>query len=683
MANRLINETSPYLLQHAENPVDWYPWGDEAFDKAHRQDMPIFLSIGYSTCHWCHVMTRESFSDSEVAGILNQHFVSIKVDREERPDIDSVYMAVCTALTGSGGWPLTIIMTPDRKPFFAGTYFPRNGRYGRPGLLELLAKVAELWQKNRDNLIQAADDITAEMQPRPAPKGEFSQNTLDRGYRFLKETFDTEHGGFGAAPKFPTPVNLMFLLRYYRAKGEEPMALKMVEDTLASLRRGGIYDQIGFGFHRYSTDKRWLVPHFEKMLYDNALLALVYLECGQTTKKPFYGRVAEEILTYLQRDMLSPEGAFYSAQDADSEGQEGRFYTWSREQIKAVLDEPAAELFCRSYGITREGNFEEGLNIPNLLGQASGTISIAGGPKKDDEAALEEARQALLRAREQRIHPGRDEKILTGWNGLAIAAMARAAGVLGNAGLLQAADRCAAFIAANLTRSDGRLLAVYTNGKAAYPAYLDDYAFLVWGLLDLWESGFNPVHLAEAMRLTQQQIDLFWNQNEGGFFFTGSDAEALIIRERDAYDGVTPSGNSVSALNLLRLSRITGREELAEKAVALIDSFSGRAGNSPQGHLFLLAAWLLAQTPPLEVVIAGDPSQTNTRTMWETVRGMFVPEAILLSNPGRDLSSQLLSLIPGLAGKEVRNGTPLAHVCRNLSCLEPVAEPEKLRQLLQ
>ncbi|HQA48726.1 MAG TPA: thioredoxin domain-containing protein, partial [Bacillota bacterium] len=552
--NRLIHEKSPYLLQHAHNPVDWYPWGEEAFEKAKLEDKPIFLSIGYSTCHWCHVMERESFEDEEVAKVLNDYYVSIKVDREERPDIDSIYMSVCQAVTGQGGWPLTIIMTPDEKPFFAGTYFPKSGKYGYPGLVELLLRIKDAWDTERDRLVETGSNITEAIKnsPRRIDGEKLGQETAERALRGFRNSFDEVYGGFGGAPKFPTPHNLYFLLRYWKASGNGT-ALIMVEKTLESMYKGGLFDHIGFGFSRYSTDGKWLVPHFEKMLYDNALLAYAYTEAYQATGKDIYKDIARKIFTYVLRDMTSTGGGFYSAEDADSEGEEGKFYLWQPEEVKEAAGEEDGKLFCDWYGISPAGNFE-GKSIPNLIGRDLGILY-------EDKALarrLDGVREKLFMYREKRIRPHRDDKILTSWNGLMIAALALGGRAFHSDEYIKAAEAAYGFIQRNLVRGDGRLLARYRDGESAFPAYLDDYAFLVWGLIELYRATFKTGYLKRALELNRDMLDLFWDEREGGLFLYGEDSEQLIMRPKEVYDGALPSGNSVALYNMLRLSRMTG-----------------------------------------------------------------------------------------------------------------------------
>ncbi len=585
--NRLVEQKSPYLLQHAYNPVDWYPWGDEAFAKARREDKPIFLSIGYSTCHWCHVMERQSFENQPVAAVLNENFVSVKVDREERPDIDHIYMLVCQVLTGSGGWPLTIVMTPDRRPFYAATYIPPFSQGGMTGMMELLPRLAQLWRQDRDQVLKAATEITQWVQKSTTidSTGQLTEETLHQAVRNLARTYDREYGGFGTAPKFPTPVNLLFLLEYHQ-RYRHQQALQMAEDTLLGMYRGGIYDHLGFGFARYSTDRRWLVPHFEKMLYDNALIAIAYLQAYQVTGKELYGQAARDIFTYVLRDMTSPQGGFYSAEDADSEGEEGRYYVWDREEVLAILG-PAATRFCDTYDITAPGNFE-GRNIPNLIGQPN---------PLEVRSLLAGEREKLFQVREKRIKPFKDDKILTAWNGLMIAALGMGGRLLQDEGCLQAARQGADFILRSLRREDGRLLARYRDGEALYHGYAADYAYLIWGLLEVYEADRQTGCLEAALQLNEQLLELFWDRDKGGIFFYGADSEQLLIRPKESYDSVMPSDNAVAAMNLLRLSSLAALPQLASKAQAQIQAFSGSIAANPGAHCFWLLAWMDQAAP--------------------------------------------------------------------------------------
>jgi uncharacterized protein YyaL (SSP411 family) len=588
--NRLIHEKSPYLLQHAHNPVDWYPWCDEAFEKAKAEDKPIFLSIGYSTCHWCHVMERESFEDKEVAEILNKHYISIKVDREERPDIDHIYMTVCQALTGHGGWPLTIIMTPEQKPFFAGTYFPKSGRQGMIGLMELLDRIRKGWQSDRDGFVDTASSIVDSMQSHftMENKGDqLSKDTIDQAYRELKSSFDNRYGGFGYSPKFPMPHNLFFLLRYWKLTDEKE-ALDMVEKTLDGMYRGGIFDHIGYGFSRYSTDQKWLVPHFEKMLYDNALLAIACLETYQATKKEEYAMLAKKIFTYIIRDMTHSQGGFYSAEDADSEGEEGKFYTWTPKEIVEILGEKDGNFFCQYYGITPGGNFE-GKSIPNRI--------HAHGPVNQDEEDIIPLREKVFVQREKRVHPHKDDKILTSWNGLMIAALAIGGRVLDNYQYIDAAEKAFDFIMEKLVNQDGRLLARYRQGEAAHLAYLDDYAFLVWALIELYHTTFDVKYLELALEFNNEMLELFNDNEKGGLFLYGADGESLIVRPKEVYDGAMPSGNSVATLNMLRLARMTGDARLEVRAYDQLSAFASIVESNPFAHTYFLMAAIFGLYP--------------------------------------------------------------------------------------
>lgn len=682
--NRLIHEKSPYLLQHAYNPVDWYPWSEEAFEKAKREEKPIFLSIGYSTCHWCHVMERESFEDEEVARVLNRDFVAIKVDREERPDVDHVYMTVCQAMTGQGGWPLTVLMTPEKKPFFAGTYFPKRSKYGRTGLLEILERVADAWKRKRTDLLQAGNRVTEAIRGNmdPAVRGELSEEMLTGAYEHLSDQFDERYGGFGQSPKFPRPHDFLFLLRHWKRTGEE-RALQMVEKTLEAMRRGGIYDHVGFGFSRYSVDDRWHTPHFEKMLYDNALLAVAYLEAYQVTGKEAYARVAREIFTYVLRDMTSPEGGFYSAEDADSEGEEGKFYLWTPEEIREVLGAGMGRLFCECYGVTDAGNFE-GKNILHQIGISLSAVAARHGMGMDElEQKLEEARRKLFQAREQRVRPHRDDKILTSWNALMIVALSRGARVLGERRYADAAEGAARFILKTLRRGDGRLLARYRDGEAAIPAFLDDYAFLAWGLIELYEATLRVEYLRRAADLAREMLDLFGDDRGGGLFFSGKDGEELLTRPKELYDGATPSGNSVAGYMLLRLSRILADPELEREAERQLAAFAATVRQMPMAYTFYLTAVQFALGPTREIVVAGPPSRADTRRMLEMVGRAFLPDAVWVYRPEGEQAPEVEELIPYVREHRAVDGKAAAYVCENYACREPVTDPEELRMLLE
>lgn len=679
--NRLAREKSPYLLQHVYNPVDWYPWGEEAFARAKAEQKPVFLSIGYSTCHWCHVMEKESFEDEEVAELLNRHFISVKVDREERPDVDHLYMAVCQAMTGHGGWPLTVVMTPDKKPFFAGTYFPKKERYGRYGLMEILPQLIDIWNNARAKAEQAGDKIVHHVKRHAIGnvKGTPDGRLIDTAAEQFRQSFDETFGGFGKAPKFPTPHNLSFLLRYATLK-QDAQALRMAEKTLEMMARGGIHDHIGFGFSRYSTDDRWLVPHFEKMLYDNALLAMAYTDAFQATGKTRYRQVAERILQYVLRDMTDPQGGFYSAEDADSEGAEGKFYVWTPDEIEAVLDAESASLFMRVYGITRDGHFE-GKNIPNLLaGTPEAFAEREGMPAERLAARLEEARAKLFAAREKRIRPHRDDKVLTGWNGLMIAAMARAARAFGDARFAGAAKRAAAFIERHLVREDGRLLARWRDGEAAYPAYLDDYAFLAWGLIELYEATFDAGYLRRSLEWMEKAESLFLDREEGGYFFSGSDGEELFARVKETYDGAMPSGNSAMALNWIRLARMTGNAEMEERFRRQMEACAGSAGTYPAGHALLATAMLYAYEPAKEIVISGDGEEAEA--MARAVQQSWLPNAVIMRNVPGPAGEEARALMPVIADKGPAGGRPAVYICRQFACQAPVTDLAALKNML-
>jgi len=683
MPNLLSQEKSPYLLQHANNPVNWHPWKGEAFKRALEEDKPIFLSIGYATCHWCHVMEHESFEDEEVAGILNEHFVSVKVDREERPDVDRIYMTVCQALTGKGGWPLSIFMTPDRKPFYAGTYFPKQGRMGMPGFVDILRQVAELWKNDRERALNASDKITAAIQPKGggAEGASISAAMLEKGYNQLRSSFDATWGGFGSAPKFPTPHHLTFLLRWNKRKPES-QALGMVEKTLDAMRNGGIFDQIGFGFARYSVDERWFAPHFEKMLYDQAMLAMAYLEVFQSNGQERYARVAGEIFEYVLRDMTDSEGAFYSAEDADSEGVEGLFYLWTPAQIKDVVGKEAGDLLCRFYDVTPAGNFEDHRNILHVSKPAEIFARMVGMDTEELAGALEEGRQKLFASREARIHPFKDDKILTSWNGLMIAALAKGYQVSRNEIYLAAAQRAADFILNVLRKGSGRLFRRYRQGEVANPGYMDDYAFMTWALIELYESTFDVRYLEEALQLNRHAMDLFWDEQEGGFFYTAQDSESLILRDKEIYDGATPSSNSIAALNLLRLGRMTGLSELENHADRLFKRFSTMVADYPSAYTQFLNAVDFAVGPSREIVIAGEAGQEKTRSMVEVLHRAFLPNRVLLLKDSGEQGRRLAALASYAELLKPVGNEPTVYICENYACRSPITDAQTLKSAI-
>lgn len=683
-SNLLIGEKSPYLLQHAGNPVNWYPWCREAFQKAEKEGKLIFLSIGYATCHWCHVMAHESFEDEEVAQLLNKHYIAIKVDREERPDIDKIYMSVCQSLTGRGGWPLSIFMTPEGKPFFAGTYFPRSSRAGMPGFIDIMKQIAVIWQNDPARILKSSEDITNAIQPglsSDASAHRMSVDTLKRGYEQLARSFDPASGGFGGAPKFPTPHYFTFLMRWHK-RSPDSGALQIVEKTLDSMRSGGIFDQIGFGFHRYSVDEKWLVPHFEKMLYDQALLAMSYMEAYLATGETRFARNAREISVYVLRDMTAPEGGFYSAEDADSEGKEGLFYLWTSQEVKKHLGNGVGDLFCRFFGITEEGNFEEGQSIPHVRMSPQAFAAKEGMDLTELETVLQDARDRLFDVRNRRVHPLKDDKILTSWNGLMIAALAKGYRVLGDRAYADAARRAAAFILKNLRRADGRLLRRYRQNDVAYPGYLDDYAFLVWGLIELYEATFEISWLEEAIALNEAMIDIFWDEQDGGLFFTGKGNETLITRSKEIYDGALPSGNSVAALIFLRLGRMTGNVNLEKRAEQLTRVFATQIKDHPMAYTQLLVALDFMIGPSHEIVIAGNPAHELTQAMIEALHRKYLPNKVVLLHPDGPEGKRLEALSPFCEGMRPINQGPRVYVCEQYTCKTPIQELEQLESAL-
>jgi len=688
--NRLASEKSPYLLQHAGNPVDWYPWEPEAFEEARRQDKPVFLSIGYSTCHWCHVMAHESFEDPQIGRLMNEAFVSVKVDREERPEIDMLYMTICQMMTGSGGWPLSIIMTPDKQPFFAGTYIPRETRFGLLGLVDLIPRIKEMWATGRPELLSSASQIAATLRQSAlsAPGEELDEPILHLAYEQLAGRFDEEHGGFGIAPKFPTAHNLLFLLRYWK-RSRQQKALDMVEKTLQAMRRGGMYDHVGFGFHRYSTDQRWLVPHFEKMLYDQALLAVAYVEAFQATGKEEYAQTAQQVLTYVLRDMTSPKGGFYSAEDADSEGEEGKFYLWTYDEIRRTLDVGEAALFVKAFNIEENGNFTDEAagtknktNIPHLT-QPLETISAGlSVPLPELEERLESARRKLFAHRQRRVHPHRDDKVLTDWNGLMIAALAKAARVLQEPQYANAARRAVDFVFHTMLAPDGRLFHRYRDGDTALPAHLDDHAFLTHGLLELYGTTFEVSYLERALALNSHLIEHFWDEDNGGFYFSADDGEELLLRQKQAYDGALPSGNSVAMLNLLRLGRITADPDLEAKAATIGRAFFEKVRQSPAAYTQLMVAVDFAMGPSYELVIAGDSRRSDTTEMLEALHRRFIPNKVVVFLPTESGSQEVKRIAPFTSEQSSIDGKATAYVCVNHHCQLPTTDIDTMLSLL-
>lgn len=671
--NRLAESSSPYLLQHKNNPVDWYPWGDEAFQKAAELDIPIFLSIGYSTCHWCHVMAHESFEDEQVAQLLNKNFISIKVDREELPEIDHVYMSVCQAMTGRGGWPLTIIMTPDKEPFFAGTYFPKNGRFGRPGMMELLPSIAEAWKNRRAELVQSAEKINEYLVKSNTKElgTPLSKAILKETYSQFVNRYDKNHGGFGTQPKFPSPHNLVYLLRYHHMT-DDKTALEMVEKTLQEMRLGGIFDHVGYGFHRYATDKEWLVPHFEKMLYDQAMLVMAYTEAFQITGKPEYKKTAEEILTYVQRDMTDAKGGFYSAEDADSEGEEGLFYIWTIQELQSIIGEEDTQFIQNIFNLTPEGNFKDeasgqftGKNIFHLKTPISNSKDL----KK-----ISQIREKIFHVREKRIHPLKDDKILTDWNGLMIAAMAKAGVAFQDNVLIESAEKSAKFIFNNLMDKNGRLQKRYRKGKSGLDAHLDDYAFFVWGLLELYEATFKIEYLKNAIQLSDIMVSEFWNESSGGFYLGSDQTEKLIVRAMTGYDGAIPSGNSIAAMNLLKLTRITGEIKWAEMADKTFKVFSNEINRAPSGYTSMVTAFLFEYDHPKEIVVVGSGSDPATQDALTRMKSEYIPGKILLFKDTDKLSPNLSPLAKWTATQEMIGDKVTFYVCQDFACKIPTTD---------
>lgn len=691
--NRLAREKSPYLLQHKNNPVDWYPWGEEAFEKARREDKPVFLSIGYSTCHWCHVMAHESFEDEEVAQLMNDSFVSVKVDREERPDIDGIYMTACQMMTGQGGWPLTILTTPEKEPFYAATYVPKTSRYGRVGMMDLVPRIRDVWRQQRQDVLDSAQHLTNLLRQAASVQADgeaaLTIDTLHAAFRELESRFDPHHGGFATAPKFPTPHNLLFLLRYWKRTGNEK-ALRMVRTTLDHMRWGGIFDQVGFGFHRYSTDAEWIVPHFEKMLYDQALLAMAYTEAYQVTGDSLYAATAQEVFTYVLRDMTAPEGGFYSAEDADSEGREGKFYVWAFEELHEVLGPDDADLVIRAYNVRPDGNFAEeatrrktGENILYLGRSFQDVARTLGMDEANLCERLESTRQKLYEHRERRIHPGKDDKILTDWNGLMIAALARAAQVFDEPQYTQAAERSADFILRTLHTDEGRLLHRYRQTEAGIQGSLDDYAFLIWGLLELYEATFRVDLLARAVALNDTLIAHFWDEAGGGFFFTPDDGEQLIARQKELYDGATPSGNSVELLNLVRLGRITGNTDYEQKADRLTRWAAAQVQRMPSAFSALLMGVDFTIGASREVVIVGRPGAKDTDALLRSIRSVYVPNKVMLFRPSDGVPGELVRHAPFVEAQEAIDGKATVYVCHDYVCNRPTTNVAEALALLQ
>ena len=664
--NRLAKEKSPYLLEHAHNPVNWFGWGEEAHGKARNDGKPILLSIGYSTCHWCHRMREESFEDEKTAAYINKNFIPIKVDREERPEVDSYYMSAVQAMTGGGGWPLTVFLTPDLKPFYGGTYYPPTPRYGMPSFMQVLEFVSNLWKDKRGEVTANSEQVQKALTTKDAQSAELGKSVLDEGYTGLVSMFDPEHGGFGPAPKFPLPSSLSYLLRYHYRTGKE-LALKSVLKTLDAMAAGGIRDHIGGGFHRYSTDRVWLVPHFEKMLYDNALLAKVYTEAYQITKRPHYEAVVRETLGWIRREMTAPEGGFYSAQDADTKEGEGKYYTWTPDEIGKELGEESASNFNRTFGVTRTGNFE-GRTILHFVS--------AYEDREIESDNLSESKKILYEVRLQRPRPATDTKVLTSWNGLAISALSLAGTSLKEEAFLQSARKAADFILKKNTK-DGRLLRRYAGGEAALDGTLEDYSFFVQGLLDLFEATADPQWLGEAMRLTEIMVRDNEDNESGGFYFT---IKAEPVRLKESYDGPTPSGNSVAAVNLIRLFELTGDDKFRKSAERALKFFGGEVEQRPSGHMFMLTALDMLLNGVKEIAITA-PTMKSAAPMLAETNGRFMPDKALLVAT-KETYGELSRMSQLLDGRKI-GSKARAYVCEKFVCKLPADTPEGLRDQLE
>ena len=680
--NRLAGETSPYLLQHARNPVDWYPWGPEALTRAKAEDKPIFLSVGYSACHWCHVMEHESFEDPSIAALMNENFVNVKVDREERPDLDNIYMTAVQALTGQGGWPMSVFLTPDGRPFFGGTYYPPADARGMPGFPRVLLGVRRAWDERRGEIQESAGEITERLQSMgqvPAGQGGLDDGLLEGAARGLLRAFDPRHGGFGSAPKFPHPMDLRVLLRDHARRGDS-RSLQAARLTLDKMARGGIYDHLGGGFARYSTDERWLAPHFEKMLYDNALLTSAYLEAYQATRDPDDARVARETIDYVLGRMTDPGGAFYSTEDADSEKVEGKYYVWSLAEVREVLGADRASTFAVVYDVTESGNWEHRniLNLPRPVAEAAGML---GRDPAALAAQLAEDRAALLAVRDRRVPPGKDTKVLTSWNGLMLAALADASRVLGEERYLSAAEKAAGFLLDRLRVDGGRLLHTYKDGRAKLNGYLDDYANLIDGLTRLYETSGTPRWVESALELTEVMVDEFADPAGGGFFYTGASHETLIARQKDLYDNATPSGNAMAATALLRLAALTGRDDLDRLGRATLGAVQALMEKAPSAAGQSLIALDFALGPPREFAVMAGADPAEFRAAVEAVYSPFLPTKVVApATP--EQAGRLAATVPLLADRPARDGQTTTYLCERFACRAPVVGVDALKEAL-
>ena len=671
--NKLINEKSPYLLQHAHNPVNWYPWGDEAFEKAQAENKPIFLSIGYSTCHWCHVMAKESFEDEEVAAFLNEYYVSIKVDREERPDIDSIYMKVCQMMTGQGGWPLTVIMTPQQIPFYTGTYFPKHSKYGMPGLMDVITQLHSRFTTDYNHIEEVTQSVTNALEKTVQIKHSrrLEKQSINDAFKQLSKKFDKTYGGFGLAPKFPQPQNMMFLLRYYYFT-QDKSALDMVEKTLKSMANGGIFDHVGFGFARYSTDDQWLVPHFEKMLYDNALLLITYTEGYLVTKNPFYKKISEDIIDFIRHEMMDANGAFFSAIDADSEGIEGRYYVWDDDEVFDILGSDLGTLYTTVYGFSPEGNFN-GQNIPNR-GQYPPAEVELDNPQSERQLALEEARLLLLKSREERVYPHVDDKILTSWNAMMIVGLAKASVVFENKAYMDIAEQALLFIEENLFQHK-RLMARFRDGEAKHKGYLDDYAFLIWAYIEMYEASFSINYLQKARNLLDDMLELFWDDEHGGFYLSGKDGEQLIAKDKEIYDGALPSGNSVAGVILSRMAFLTGETGYLDKVETMYSTFYNDVTQQASAAAYFIQSLLLTENKTKEVVIIGARDDPQRIKLIDSLQSEFLPDTVILVGESAKDFKNIASFAAEY--KQLEQKTTV-YICENFTCQQPTTDVDEV-----
>ncbi len=707
--NRLTHEKSPYLLQHADNPVDWYPWGEEAFARAAKEDKPVFLSIGYSTCHWCHVMEHESFEDQAIAKIINENFIAVKVDREERPDIDGVYMAAVMSMTGRGGWPLTVVLTPDKKPFFGGTYFPPVAKWGAPGLVDVLHSLTENWQNNRHGIQASSENITQVVMQGVAKSGSeemLDASVLERAFNQYRQHFDEEYGGFGMEPKFPSSHNMSFLLRYWYRTGDKE-ALEMVDATLTQMARGGMYDHIRGGFHRYATDRYWQIPHFEKMLYDQAMLAWTYTEMYQITKNPEYMRVVDEIFSYVLEDMTGAEGGFYSAEDADSldpdeyaamsvdtkqslHKKEGAFYLWRYDEIQTILTDEEFDVFAAYYAIKKDGNAHTdphqeftGKNIIFTERSLQQTAKLKNKVVDEVDQMLKSANQKLLKVRNERPRPHLDDKVLVDWNGLMIGSLAYGGKVMNQAKYIDAAEKAAAFIIKEMIK-DGRLYHRYRDGSVDVTGTIEDYAFFIHGLLGLYEVTFNIDYLERARDLTEIMIDLFWDEREGGFYFTADDAEKLIFRQKEIYDGAIPSGNSIAALDLIRLAHITLDPKYDQYLQRLFTTFSDALNKHPIGYAQMLSVFDFAVGPAAEIVLTEGKNPEFLARSHQTLFAAFIPNKVIVRrNKDKQDLNRVVAIAPFVKEQEPVENQSTIYVCENHVCKLPVVDEEGFHKVIQ